>query len=448
MAGQRILLVDDDPSLIRVIEYQLVIAGYDVTTADSLATAMTALQEHEFELVLSDLSLPDGSGLDLLASVRQFAPHLGFIIITAYGTIENALEACHRGADDYLTKPFSQEQLLFTIEKAVRTRTLMQENLQLRSELLKNFDFSTIAAQSTAMHETLKLAAKVASTESTVLITGESGTGKELIARAIHFNSPRRHKPFIIVNCPSIPDHLIESELFGHVKGAFTGAVRDHKGKFELAEGGTLFLDEIGDLKSELQAKLLRVLQQREIERVGGEKTVKIDVRIIAATNRVLEERVRQGAFREDLYYRLSVFPIHLPPLRERKEDIPHIIRQFLARLEGGRTVRLEPEALDALLGYDWPGNVRELENVIERAVILSGGGAIRLEHLPKSLTTKATSGPSENASSSTPSLQELEKKAILDALAKHGGNQTAAARALKIPRHVLLYRLKKFGIT
>ncbi|MFQ5631623.1 MAG: sigma-54-dependent transcriptional regulator [bacterium] len=450
MQVKKVLLVDDDPSLLRVLEHQLTQAGFQVVTATDVAGGTTAIETNSFDLVLSDLSMPDGTGLDLLSTVRQLQENVGFIIITAYGTVENALEACRKGADDYLTKPFSREQLLFTIEKTLRMRSIVSENVHLHSELLKKFDFSKITSQSQPMQDVLKLVAKVAGTESTALILGESGTGKELIAQAIHYNSPRRKKAFITVNCPSIPDHLIESELFGHVKGAFTGAMRDHKGKFELAEGGTLFLDEIGDLKHELQAKLLRVLQQREIERVGGEKPIKVDVRIIAATNRKLEKLVRENTFREDLYYRLSVFPHVLPPLRTRKQDIPYLVRHFLKKFALGRNLRIHPDALDLLLHYDWPGNVRELENVIERAAILAENDLIAPENLPKLRPEVEISYiPYQPAKQGdTESLIEMEKKAIITALEKYKGNQTATAKALEIPRHVLIYRMKKFGLS
>lgn len=446
---KKVLLVDDDPSLLRVLEHQLTQAGYTVHPASNLEQAMAAVEAHEFDIVLSDLSLPDGTGIDLLKTVRQISTRVVFIIITAYGTVENALEACRQGADDYLTKPFSREQLLFALEKTLRMRDLEYENIHLQSELLKKFDFSTIIAQSKPMQEVLRMVAKVAKTESTALILGESGTGKEIIARAIHYNSLRKKKPLITVNCPSIPDHLIESELFGHVKGAFTGALKDHKGKFELAEGGTLFLDEIGDLKPALQAKLLRVLQHREIERVGDERMIKVDVRIIAATNRNLVDLVQGGAFREDLYYRLSVFPIMLPPLRERKEDIPFLVRHFLRQVDAGRNLRIQPEALDLLINYDWPGNVRELENVIERAAILAEGDVIAPENLPALQRAREAAEPlsSLRRDGADTSLMALEKNAILAALEKSLGNQTAAAKALGIPRHVLIYRMKKFGI-
>lgn len=447
---RKLLLIDDDPSLLRVLEHQLSQAGYEVKTAENLAGAKQSFLEQTFDVVVTDLALPDGSGIDLLKFIRQTNTQVVIIIITAYGTIDNALEACRQGADDYVTKPFSREQLLFALEKALRTRQIEHENVQLRSELLKNYDFSNIVARSQPMQDLLKMVARVAETESTVLILGESGTGKELIARAIHYNSPRKNGPLVVVNCPSIPDNLLESELFGHVKGAYTGATRDRKGKFEQAEGGTIFLDEIGDLKPELQAKLLRVLQERVIERIGGEKTIEVDVRIVAATNQNLEKLVQEGIFREDLYYRLSVFPIRIPPLRERKQDIPHLVKHFLNKLGPERRYQVTPEAMEILMAYDWPGNVRELENVIERASILSEDGVIGPDILPAHVLQGEHSDlrPHIESSEGLHSLAEIEKEAILRALEKSHGNQTAAAKMLGIPRHVLIYRMKKFGIS
>ncbi len=447
---KQLLLVDDDPSLLRVLEHQLSQAGYSVTTAENLQRARQRFVEKSFDAVVCDLALPDGSGIDFLKFVRQQSLDVIFIIITAYGTIDNALEACRQGADDYVAKPFGREQLLFTLEKALRTRQLETENIQLRSELLKNYDFSAIIARSQPMQEVLKMVARVVETEATVLILGESGTGKELIARAIHYNSGRKNGPLVVVNCPSIPDNLLESELFGHVKGAFTGATRDRRGKFEQANGGTIFLDEIGDLKPELQAKLLRVLQERVIERVGGDRPIEVDVRILAATNRNLEKLVQEGVFREDLYYRLSVFPIRIPPLRERREDIPHLAQYFLNKFGSSKRMRISPEAMDALMAYDWPGNVRELENVMERATILADGGVIGLDVLPAHVVhgRKAEPGASDGGTGDVHSLAEIEKEAILNALNKCHGNQTAAAKMLGIPRHVLIYRMKKLGIS
>jgi two-component system NtrC family response regulator len=330
--SKRLLLIDDDESLLKVTAHQLRQFGYEVTAKASGEEGLAVFKASSFAVVVSDLQLPGASGIDVLQEIRRHDRECVVIIITAYGTVEDAVKACELGADDYLTKPFSREQLRFVLEKALRLRKLQSENRYLRSELGKQFEFGNIIAKSAAMENVLKMAARIAESDATVLISGESGTGKELLARAIHFNSPRRDKPLITVNCPSIPENLLESELFGHVKGAFTGALKDREGKFEQAEGGTIFLDEIGDLKPELQAKLLRVLQEKEIERVGGSKPIKTDVRVIAATNRDLTAAVQAGLFREDLYYRLMVVPITLPPLRDRPEDIPFLVDHFFAQ--------------------------------------------------------------------------------------------------------------------
>ncbi len=445
----KILLIDDDVNLCKVLSYQLKKQGYEVTTAFSGQEGLARFKENNFDIVLSDIQMPDLSGLEVLKEIRRLNPETIIIMITAYGSVDGALEAVHSGADDYITKPFGQEQLLFVIEKAVRLRQLQQENKQLRREVEGKYRFDNMVTNSSKMEEVLQMAGQVAESDATVLILGESGTGKELLARAIHYNSPRKDKPFITVNCPSIPDNLMESELFGHVKGAFTGAVKDRKGKFELANGGTIFLDEIGDLREDVQAKLLRVLQEHEIERLGEGRPIKVDVRVIAATNKNLEALIEQGKFREDLYYRLSVIPITIPPLRERKEDIPYLVDFFLRRYGKEREFEIDPQFLDILTRYDWPGNVRELENVIERAVVLTPGGKLTPASLPahlQSFVSKKTSSSSESQEGQL-TLEELERRAILQALEKSGGNKSQAAKLLNIPRHVLLYRLKKFNL-
>ncbi|MCK6619720.1 MAG: sigma-54-dependent Fis family transcriptional regulator [Calditrichaceae bacterium] len=446
---KRILLIDDDINLCKVIGYQLQKNGFDVTPANSGKEALGYFSKKEFDIVITDIQMPDISGIQVLKEIRRHNRQVVIIIITAHGSIDNALEACQLGADDYLTKPFSKEQLLFAIEKAVRLRELQQENTQLRAELVGKYRFENMVARSSKMEDVLRMAGQVAASDATVIILGESGTGKELIARAIHYNSPRKDKPLITVNCPSIPDNLLESELFGHVKGAFTGAIKDRKGKFELADGGTIFLDEIGDLREDVQAKLLRVLQEHEIERLGDSKTIKVDVRIIAATNKNLEMLVQEGEFREDLYYRLSVVPITIPPLRERKEEIPYLVDFFLTRYAGDRKFVIEPEVYSAMQEYDWPGNVRELENVIERAVVLATDNRITVESLPAHFQAPEKKGASDPVKlpQGDFSLEAVEKQAILEALERADGNRSQAARLLKIPRHVLLYRLKKLGI-
>jgi two-component system NtrC family response regulator len=445
----RVLLIDDDINLCKVIAHQLKKNGFEVATADSGEAGLLRFRKEDFDIVLTDIQMPDISGIQVLKEVRRRNRQVVIIIITAHGSIDNALEACRLGADDYLTKPFGKEQLLFAIEKAVRLRKLQHENTQLRQELTGKYRFDNLVARSSKMEDVLHMAGQVAASDATVLIMGESGTGKELIARAIHYNSPRKNKPLVTVNCPSIPDNLLESELFGHVKGAYTGAIKDRKGKFELADGGTIFLDEIGDLREDVQAKLLRVLQEHEIERLGDSKTIKVDVRVIAATNKNLERLVQGGEFREDLYYRLSVVPITIPPLRERKEEIPYLVDFFITRYSKDRKFVVDPEVISVLQQYDWPGNIRELENAIERAVVLSTDNRITPESLPAHFQTpkkKETGSPLKFPQEDL-SLEEVEKQVILEALERAGGNRSRAARLLKIPRHVLLYRLKKFGL-
>lgn len=445
----RILLIDDDVNLCKVISHQLRKNRFEVTTAKSGEDGLRHFRQHDYDIVITDIQMPDISGIQVLKEIRRHNRQVIVIIITAHGSIENALEACRLGADDYLTKPFGREQLFFVIEKAVRLRTLQHENTQLRQELVGKYRFDNLVVRSSKMEDVLRMAGQVAASDATVLILGESGTGKELIARAVHYNSPRKDKPLVTVNCPSIPDNLLESELFGHVRGAFTGAIKDRKGKFELASGGTIFLDEIGDLREEVQAKLLRVLQEHEIERLGDSQTIKVDVRVIAATNKNLEQLVRSGKFREDLYYRLSVVPIMVPPLRERKEEVPYLVDFFLNRYGKDRKFNIEPKVISALQRYDWPGNVRELENVIERAVVLTTDERITLESLQPQFHTQIDTPTI--ASITVPkegiSLEEVEKRLILETLELTGGNRSRAAKLLKIPRHVLLYRLKKFGL-
>ncbi len=448
--NEHVLLIDDDVNLNKVISYQLEKQGYRVSTAKSGKEGLNLFHKHPPDIVLLDIQMPDLSGIQVLEEMRRQNRQAVVIMITAYGSVENALEACRLGADDYITKPFGQEQLFFVIEKALQFRRLQQENTQLRQELVGKYRFENMVARSAKMEDVLRMVGQVAQSDATVLILGESGTGKELIARALHYNSPRQDKPFVTVNCPSIPENLLESELFGHVKGAFTGAVKDRKGKFELADGGSIFLDEIGDLPENLQAKLLRVLQEQEFERLGDSRTIKVDVRVIAATNKDLFQRVQEGKFREDLYYRLSVVPITLPPLRERKEEIPYLVDFFLERYGKGKSFTLEPATLSALQAYDWPGNIRELENAMERAVILAKEERITPDLLPAHISgkqqTPSTSGfRIEN--SADLSLEAIEKRAIEEALHRSGGNQTRAAQLLKIPRHVLIYRMKKLGM-
>jgi two-component system NtrC family response regulator len=442
----RVLLIDDDESLARVLEHQLTSEGFTVNTFTDGHDALKAFEKGDYDVVVSDIQMPGLSGMDVLRRVKERRQDSVVILITAYGTIKNAVEAVHMGAADYLTKPFEKEELTLVINRSLRARDLENENTELRGQLADRFSFDGIIGRSSKLDDVFRVVSKVAPTDTTVLLLGESGTGKELLARAIHYTSGRRDRPFVTVNCSAIPENLMESELFGHVKGAFTGAIKDKPGKLELADGGTIFLDEIGDLRPELQGKLLRALQEMEFERVGGTETLSVDVRVLAATNKDLSDAVSKGAFREDLFYRLSVVPITIPPLRDRKDDVPLLVDHFLKKFAGERKVRISRRALDLLADYDWPGNVRELENVIERAIVLAEGEVIGEGDLPDFVTLKEERHTSDNALKAA-TLDEIEKSAILSALTREGWNQTKAAKRLNIPRHVLIYRMKKLGI-
>ena len=439
----KLLLIDDDFNLSKVLVYQLQKNGYDVSTAKNGEEGLSLFLKNDFDIVVTDIQMPDITGIEVLRRIRHLNNEVIVIIITAHGSVENAIEACRLGANDYLTKPFGQEQLLFVIEKAIQFKQLQDENTLLKQEVAGRYKIDNMIAVSAKMQEVIKVTTQVAQRNTTVLITGESGTGKELIARAIHYNSKRNTKPLVTVNCPSIPENLIESELFGHVKGAFTGAISDRKGKFELADGGSIFLDEIGDLRSDLQAKLLRVLQEQEFQAVGGSQTIKVDVRIIAATNKDLERLVKEEKFREDLYYRLNVVPIKIDPLRERREDIPYLLDFFINKYRQGRKFKLNKETVQILKNYDWPGNVRE------RVITLTTNEELSPADLPEHIlgriqdnSDKTFRIPEEGIG-----LEDLERKVILNTLEKTEGNKSKSARLLKIHRHVLLYKLKKLGL-
>jgi len=444
-----ILLIDDDDSLRRVMEFSLTEAGHTVQTAASGEDGLRLFEKGNFDAVITDITMPGMSGMEVLAKVRQRVPTIPVIVITAYGTIESAVEAMKQGAFDYITKPFNRDELRLTLEKAIKMRRLEKENVELRAEVTDRYSFESIICSCEKMKEVLDLAGRVAASDASLLITGESGTGKELLAKGVHFNSRRANGPFVAVNCAAIPEALIESDLFGHVKGSFTGAVRDKEGKFELADGGTLFLDEIGDLRIDLQAKILRALQEREVDRIGGGKPVSVDVRVIAATNKDIERAVKDGVFREDLYYRLNVITLFIPPLRDRKEDIPVLAGHFLKKFNTEADVRMDGSALSVLTAYGWPGNVRELENVIERASVLKRGLLITREELPEKLKKEkmGVEGIILNIPEQGISLEELEKKLIIKALEKHKGNQTRAAEFLGITRPTLIYRMEKFRL-
>ena len=447
---QKILIIDDDTSLRRVLEYNLQEAGYQVIAAADGEEGLRLFGEETPALVITDMKMPGMDGLQVLEAVKELSPETLVIIITAFGTVDIAVEAMKLGAYDYITKPFNREELRLTVGKALQFTGLAAENKRLRSQLSDRSDFRTIVGASRQMERVFDVVRKVADSEAAVLITGESGTGKELVARSIHTHSGRRDAPFVAINCAAIPRDLLESELFGHVKGAFTGAVKDKTGRFQLAEGGTLFLDEVGELPLELQPKLLRALQEKVVEPVGGTRAHKLDVRLVAATNLDMEKALGEGTFREDLYYRLSVIPIHLPPLRERPDDIPLLLRYFCAK-HGSRQVGFDRRAMDTLVKYGWPGNVRELENTVERLLIMRDSDTIAPEDLPDKIRSGNAATFVASAVVNLPpegySLEQLEREVVVAALERNNWNQTAAARFLRIPRHTLIYRMEKYGI-
>jgi two-component system NtrC family response regulator len=450
MKRVKILVIDDDESLRRVLEYNLAQEGYAVLTASSGEQGLTLLKKEGADLVVTDVRMSGLDGLQVLDEVRKADPNIQVIILTAFGTIEMAVEAMKAGAFHYISKPFNRDELKLTIRKALQLKALERENVALRQELQTRLGLDAIIAESPQMQQLLEMLERVAPTETTVLILGESGTGKELIARAIHANSPRAAGPFVAVNCAAIPENLLESELFGHVKGAFTGAIRDRVGKFEAAEGGTIFLDEIGEMRPELQVKILRCLEERVVERVGDNRPIRVDVRVLAATNKDLTKAIQAGEFREDLYYRLNVVPLQIPPLRERREDIRPLAQHFLQRLGASPRLAIAPDAFKVLETYDWPGNVRELENALERAMIFHRGDVISLADLPETVRAprakEAVALPVSLPEAGL-SLEEVEKELILRALQKHEWNQSRAARYLGITRHTLLYRMEKHNI-
>ena len=444
----KILIIDDDSSLRRVLEYNLQQEGYDVTTAADGESGLKLFVEQSPAIVITDLKMPGMGGFQLLSAVKERSPSTVVIVLTAFGAIDTAVEAMKLGAFDYLTKPFNREELKLTVRKGLQLRGLSEENRLLKEELSGRAEFHSIVGTSRAMEGVFSVVRKVADTEATVLITGESGTGKELVARAIHTGSSRRGAPFVAVNCAAIPKDLLESELFGHVKGAFTGAIRDKEGKFQLAEGGTIFLDEVGDLPVELQPKLLRVLQERVVEPVGGTSGQRIDVRVVAATNANLEKWIAEGRFREDLYYRLCVIPLELPPLRDRPEDVALLVRYFCSKY-AAPAATFSKQALERLQSYAWPGNVRELENTVERLLIMRESDLIGVDELPDKISVVAAETPGGvlRLPADGYSLEQLEMEAVQEALARCDWNQTRAARFLRIPRHTLIYRMEKYNI-
>ncbi len=449
-----VLIVDDDPGHRATLRTILGSLSYLVDEADDGSKAVEKVRQRPFDLILMDVRMTVMDGIEALRQIKRYNPAIPVLIMTAYSSVESAVEALKAGAYDYLTKPLDFEALKITIDRAIEHTRLKAENKALKRKIYSTFNIEDIIGKSPPMKELTDMLAVVAPSEATVLITGGSGTGKELIAKAIHFNSNRREGPLVTVNCAALAETLLESELFGHEKGAFTGADKRRDGRFMHANKGTIFLDEIGEMSPMMQAKLLRVIQDRKIQRVGGDKTIQVDVRIVAATNRDLDEDVSSGKFREDLYYRLNVVHLIVPPLKDRLEDIPLLAQHFLNNYAEKNRKRIKgftPLAMDMLLKYDWPGNVRELENAVERAVILVTGDYISEKELPLTITRPyiretrtANLGP---AIDRLQSLEDIEKVAILSALASAGGNKSEAARKLKITRRTLYKKLQKFGV-
>ena len=456
MALRNVLIVDDEDSMRHLLSVILTDHGYAVRAVSNGEDALKEIQARDYDVVLSDVRMPRMSGLELLAAVKRVQPELTFIVMSAYGTHEDAIEAMKAGAYDYVSKPFKPDEVVLVLRKAEERERLQRENRRLRTELAAGYRFENIVGTSEPVAEVLRQVRKVAPLKTTVLLVGESGTGKELVARAIHELSPRASFPFVAVNCGAIPAELIESELFGHVKGAFTDAVRNKKGLFAEADGGTLFLDEVGELPQALQVKLLRALEEEEIRRVGDTRSEKLDVRVIAATARDLARAAAEGLFREDLYYRLNVVGIRLPPLRERPADIPALATHFVAkyaRLRPEAPVSgLAPAALEALRCYRWPGNVRELEHVVERAMVLAEGPEIREEDLPDEVRAPerppAAAVPAGGTLSIKQAIRAVEEQLIRRALERTGGNRTRAAEILELSYRALLYKIKEYGIS
>jgi len=453
MGNEKILVIDDSPEIVNLFSDYLHTEGYEVDTAGDGAIGISLVERNSYDLIVTDLKMPGTDGMEVLKYIREHSPDTLCIILTGYGTVKSAVEAIKMGAFDYLTKPVKMDEILVTFQRAFEYRDLKRENLHLRSQLKKKYRFENIIGDSEEMQKVFEVIEKVADTDSTVLILGESGTGKELVAKAIHYNSYRREKPFVPVNCAAIPGELLESELFGHEKGAFTNAIRMRIGRFELANGGTVFLDEIGDMNPMLQSKLLRVLQERQFERVGGIKTIKTDIRIIAATHQNLKALVQQRKFREDLYYRLNVIPIEIPPLREKKSDIPLLAHYFLDQFNRRKKKRIRgirEDAMARLVQYEWPGNVRELENTIERVIILLDGDFVtpadlpdKFQGIPRRETTPPADIP-ESGISLDDAVNEFERNLIMQALIKTGWVKNKAAQLLNLNRTTLIEKIRR----
>ncbi len=453
--NSHVLVIDDEKNYLLILETLLGEEGYTVTALFDPEMALDFLDESEVDVVITDMKMPRISGQQILEHIQKHHPHIPVLIMTAYGSIDGAVEAMRCGAFDYISKPFSNDELMLSVRKAAMLSKAEQEKRLLTQTLAEQYGPHKLVGNSRAIREVLQVVAKVAPSKSTVLITGESGTGKELIAKAIHYSSPRKDGPFISINCMSLSSGVLESELFGHEKGSFTGATAMKKGRFEVAHGGTLFLDEVGELSAELQVKLLRVLQEKAFERVGGSRTIHADIRLVAATNMDLKQAVEQGRFREDLYYRLNVVGIHLPPLRERREDILLLVAHFMQKFSSENKQELKrfaPDALEYLSAYEWPGNVRQLENVVERCMILASKDEIMVEDLPREIKDEEAQFksavdllPTQLELAST--LEKIEAALIRRALVKSNFIQVKAADLLNISKSLLQYKLKKYNI-
>ena len=460
MSKERVLVVDDEESIREFLEIMLRREKYEVATASNAKKALKTLEKENFDMIITDIQMPEMNGIELLGKVKDMDPDTVVIMITAYGSTESAVEAMKLGAYDYITKPFKIDELKIIIKNALSANTLKQENIQLKKALEKKYSFQNIVGSSPSMLKLYDMIQRISQTKSNILINGDSGTGKELIARAIHYNGPLKDKPFVTVNCGAIPENLLESEMFGHKKGSFTGAIADKKGLFEVADTGTIFLDEVGDLPLSIQVKLLRAIQERTFRRVGSTQDVHVDVRVICATNRNLDQEVKKGHFREDLFYRLNVIQITAPPLRERKEDIPTLALHFSEKYskELGKDIKkISKEAMDVLLAYNFPGNVRELENFIERAVALEEGPAILKESLPPQVQNARESGSAlmdistiklgEDKINLEKIVDAIEKDLLTRALSKTNGIKKKAAQMLGISFRSMRYRLEKHGL-
>ncbi len=452
----RILIVEDDLNTLSGLVEIIKDEGYDVVGVESGKKALRILDREQFDLMLTDLRMPEIDGLKLYEKSVTYNAAMKTIVMTAYSSVKEAVEAMKKGVYEYLTKPLNLDELFLIIKKAIQEKEIFEENIQLRDRLKSSYRFENIIGNSKAIREIYGIISKVAKTQSTVLIRGESGVGKELVARAIHYNSPRADKTLVEISCASLPETLLESELFGYEKGAFTGAVSRKKGRFEMADDGTIFLDEIGDISESVQTKLLRVLQEKELTHLGSTSSIKVDVRVIAATNRNLEQALKDGKFREDLYYRLNVIPIFIPPLRERKEDVPLLIEHFVKKFcqENNKpSMKVSDKALDLCMNYDWPGNVRELENAVENAVVLGEGNVILPEFLPLNIyshqnqSLKVDFFDKVKNESYRKKMEHAERLVIKDAIDDAGGNKSIAAKNLKISLRTMRYKIKKYNL-